>query len=58
MDMKTGLISEKDFEKVCSSVMEVNISRQRMMERQHDFSLKIIAGLISFSCWIMLPDVA
>ena len=33
MDMKAGLISEKEYEKACSSVMEINISKQRVMER-------------------------
>ncbi len=33
MDMKAGLISEKNYEKACSSVLEVNISKQRVPER-------------------------
>jgi hypothetical protein len=31
MDMKAGLISEKDYEKACASAMEVNIQKDRAL---------------------------
>ncbi len=33
MDMKTGLITEKKYEKACASAMEINVAKQKVMER-------------------------
>lgn len=33
MDMKAGLISEKDYVKACAGVMEVAVTEQRVSER-------------------------
>jgi len=33
MDMKAGLISEKEYEKACTSVVEINSAKQKVMER-------------------------
>jgi hypothetical protein len=33
MDMKAGLITEKEYEKACASVMEINVAKQKVMER-------------------------
>ena len=33
MDMKAGLITEKEYEKACASAMEINVAKQKVMER-------------------------
>ena len=33
MDMKAGLITEKEYQKACDSVMEVKVGKERSLER-------------------------